>query len=90
MLYHSFEKFGNPFDHRTAELVQIVSKQVMSDEAMCSVVNGYDLGRKQIGSMFKERVCGNKLSLYSTIHKNKLHLFRKKTQVDLGKSEITA
>ena len=48
------------------------------------------LGRKQIDSMFKERVCGNKLSLYSTIHKNKLHLFRKKAQIDLKKSEITA
>ena len=65
-LRKSFEKFGNPFHPSHDNLLQIVSKQVMSQTAADSVLSALVTGEEQIRTIMLERVCGDILSLYST------------------------
>ena len=69
-------------------LLQIVSKQVISDSAADSVNIALKTGKNQIKSIMEERVCGEIMSLYATNTRNSLPLYHKKCAVATDKSKI--
>ena len=67
----------------------------MSEKAAKSVKNAYSDGKKQCSDFIKERLCNSadqKMSIYTTMKKNRLALFQSKTIVTVPnvKRETTA
>ena len=93
LLYQAFKKFGNPFEDADVELVNIVSRQVLPQRAICSVVEAHNVGKKQYLEFVEERLhkdMSDRTSIYSVIPKNKLSLYRQKNIVSTGKFKLEA
>ena len=52
-LIETFKKFDNPFKESQPDLINIVSKEVMSVKAVTSVRNAYSVGKKQCSDFIK-------------------------------------
>ena len=67
----------------------IVSKKIMTDDAVSSVMDALTIGKKQYMKLISERITGiDRKSLHSTISKNNLVLFRSKHIVKKGKAKL--
>ena len=62
-------------------LIHLISKQVMNEVAKASVINSKDIGNEQLAVFLIERIVGNTSSIYDTIQKNNLPLFRHKNSI---------
>ena len=62
-------------------LIHLISKQVMNEVAKASVINSKDIGNEQLAVFLIERIVGNTSSIYDTIKKNNLPLFRHKNNI---------
>ena len=73
---------GNPFEKTHPGLVHQISKQILSEEAAKSVRNAYAIDKEQYSKFntFRE-------SLYDTISKNNLLLYRQKNVTGVSKSK---
>ena len=58
-LIKTFKKFDNPFTESQPDLINIVSKEVMSEKAATSVKNAYNVGKKKCSNFIKERLCNS-------------------------------
>ena len=72
-LYAAWVSYGNPFEETHPGLVHQLSKQILSEEAAKSVCNAYAIGKEQYSKFNTSRE-----SLYDTISKNNLFLYRQK------------
>ena len=84
-LKYEFEKVGNPFFEDTETLYTLVTKTVMDTSANKSVYEARTLGTEQHSSQ-KEGffVLGSK-SIYETIKRNKLSLYKNTNTVVISK-----
>jgi hypothetical protein len=74
--------WGNPFEELEPGLVHQISKRVLSDEAEESVKCALKIGMEK-----SEKFKHDRVSLYQTIHRNKLPIFRKKNDVVASKKK---
>ena len=58
-LIKTFKKFDNPFTESQPDLINIVSKEVISEKAATSVKNAYNVGKKKCSNFIKERLCNS-------------------------------
>ena len=87
-LVETFKKFENFFTESQPDLINIVSKEVMSEKATTSVRNAYSVGKKLCPDFMKERLCNSdeqRMSIYATVKKNRLALFQSKSIVTVPK-----
>ena len=87
-LIETFTKFDNPSTESQPDLINIVSKKVMSEKATTSVRNAHSVSKKQCSDFIKERLCNSddqRMSIYATVKKNRLALFRSKSIVTVPK-----
>ena len=90
-LIETFKKFDNPFKESQPDLINIVSKEVMSVKAVTSVRNAYTVGKKQCSDFIKERLCNSDdqtMTIYTTVKKNRLALFQSKSIVTVPKIKV--
>ena len=91
LLVESFQKFDNPFVDPHEGLINIVSKEVLSENAAKSVMDAHKIGQKQYSTFMQEKIMNEpsaRKSLYCTIKKNNLILFRSKNAVKTPKSKL--
>ena len=77
-LIETFKKLDNPFTKSQHHLINIASKEVVSEKAAMSVRNAYSLGKKHCSHFIKERLYNSedkRMSIYATVKKNRLALF---------------
>ena len=74
-LISSFKFIGNPFTENEKGLVNIFTNEILPESSALSVVNALQIGKDQMKSFIEN-------SLYSSIKKNKLELFRRKNNVE--------
>ena len=72
---------GNPFDDPDDNLVHLISKMIMNEEAVVSVKRAKDLGERQFPQYVEKRLIKCEVSIHEKIEKNKLVLFRAKNKV---------
>ena len=94
-LIENFKKFDNPFAESQPDLINIVSKEVLSEKVATSVRHAYSVGKKQCSDFIKDRLCNSddqRMSIYATVKKNRLALFWSKSiaTVPKVKRETTA
>ena len=84
---YEFKKVGNPFFEDTEILYTLVTKNVMDTSSNKSVYEARTLGAEQYSS-YKERgfVLGIK-SIYETIKRNKLSLYKNTNTVVISKTQ---
>ena len=81
-LYAAWLSYGNPFEETHPGIVHQISKQILSEEAAKSVRNAYAIGKEQYSKFNTSRE-----SLYDTISKNNLLLYRQKNVTGVSKSK---
>ena len=83
-LYSAWISYGNPFEEIEPGLGHLTSKQILSEDAEISVRNAFEIGKGQYILLNKSRV-----SLYDTIRKNRLALFRQQNTVSSKRKQKT-
>ena len=68
LLIETLKKFDNPFTDSQPDLINIVSKEVMSEKAATSVRNAYSVGKNQCSDFSDDQ----RMSIYATVRKNRL------------------
>ena len=92
-LIGAFGEFANPFQFSGSELINIVSKEILSAEASKSVMKAKLIGEEQTISFARERLEHNETgskSFYSTVSKNSLMLYRSKQIIKSSKLNLFA
>ena len=88
LLVKTFKKFENPFTESQRNLINIVSKEVMSEKTATSFRNAYSVGKKLCPDFIKERLCNRdeqKMSIYAIVKKNKSTVFQSKSILTVPK-----
>ena len=75
-LHEAFETYGNPFEEEEPGLVQFTLRKALPNAAADCVLEAFQIGMEQYTKFSLESG-----SLYDSIKKNKLPLFRKKNDV---------
>ena len=91
LLVESFQKFENPFVDTHEGLINIVSKEVLSENAAKSVMDAHKIGQEQYSTFMQDKIMNDppaRKSRYCTIKKNKLIPFRSKNAVKTPKSKL--
>ena len=89
-LCNVFEVHGNPFDDPDDNLVHLISKMIMNEEAVDSVKRVKDLGERQFRQYVEKRLIKCEVPIHEKIEKNKLVLFRAKNKVCSSKGKMKA
>ena len=89
-LCYVFEVHGNPFDDPDDNLVHLISKMIMNEEAVDSVKRVKDLGERQFRQYVEKRLIKCEVPIHEKIEKNKLVLFRAKNKVCSSKGKMKA
>ena len=81
-LIKTFKKFVNFFTESHPNLINIVSKEKITEKAATSVGDACSVCKKQCSDYIKERFCnsdGQQMLIYATVKKNRLVLFQSKS-----------
>ena len=89
-LCNVFEVHGNPFDDPDDNLVHLISKMIMNEEAVDSVKMAKDLGERQFRQYVEKRLIKCEVPIHEKIEKNKLVQFRAKNKVCSSKGKMKA
>ena len=73
-----FKEFGNPFNECESNLMNIVSKIALGENASESARNAKSIGLAQSSTFTQDRLISRTKSLYDNIAQTKLSLFRQK------------
>ena len=68
--------------------MNVVTRQIVNDEAATSVNSAYDTGKKEYEDYVRQRLIKCEVSIYDPIPKNKLPLFRAKNAVSTSKEKL--
>ena len=85
-LLNAYTECGNPFQEREDGLVHLVSKHVLDEKASRSVKEANEIGQNQYDLFVSERLQKKNASIYDTVKKNNLPLFRQKNSIITNKS----
>ena len=83
----SMLEYGNPFEEEEKHLVHISSRHVLDDVATRSVREAKFIGEDQYAAFVTDRLKNGDVSLYETVKRNSLSLFRQKHVIKLSKSK---
>ena len=83
-LCNDFEEYGNPFVDTDENLVHLISKVIMNEEAVDSLKKSTALGERQFRQHVEKRLIKCEVQIKEKIEKNKLVLFREKSKVKKG------
>ena len=83
----TLENLGNPFLEQEPQLVHIISKKVLDQKAIESVKCAKYIGIHQFISFVRERFIEGTSSIYNTIKKYSLALYRQKNSVVISTSK---
>ena len=86
-LIASILEYGNPFKEEEQNLVHITSRHVLDDVATKSVKDVKRIGEDQYTAFVNERLINRRTSLYDTLKRNDLSLFRQKHLLNMSKSK---
>ena len=88
-LFEALKLFENTFSDPPEELMNIISKELMSAKASSSVRSALQIGQSQCNAITKERLnaVNTKPTLYATISKNNLTFFKCKAAVIASKEK---
>ena len=86
-LIASILEYGNPFEEEEQNLVHITSRHVLDDVATKSVKDVNRIGEDQYTAFVNERLINRRTSLYDTLKRNDLSLFRQKHLLNMSKSK---
>ena len=91
-LFEALKLFENTFSDPPEELMNIISKELMSAKASSSVRSALQIGQSQCNAITKERLnaVNTKPTLYATISKNNLTFFKCKAAVIASKEKKQA
>ena len=79
-LCNVFEIHGNPFDDPDDNLVHLISKMIMNEEAVDSVKRAKDLGEKQFHQYVEKRLIKCEVPIHEKIEKTSLCYFAHRTR----------
>ena len=85
-LLNAYIECGNPFQEREDGLVHLLSKHVLDEKASRSVKEANEIGQNQYDLFVSERLQKKNASIYDTVKKNNLPLFRQKNSIITNKS----
>ena len=85
-LFEALKLFENTFSDPPEELMNIISKELMSAKASSSVRSALQIGQSQCNVVTKERL-NTKPTFYATISKNNLTYFKCKAAVIASKEK---
>ena len=88
-LFEALKLFENTFSDPPEELMNIISKELMSAKASSSVRSALQIGQSQCNVVTKERL-NTKPTFYATISKNNLTFFKCKAAVIASKEKKQA
>ena len=83
----TLENLENPFLEQERQLVHIILKKSLDQKAIESVKCAKHIGNHQFKSFFRERLIEETPSLYNTIKKNSLALYRQTNSVVISTSK---
>ena len=83
----TLENLENPFLEQERQLVHIILKKSLDQKAIESVKCAKRIGNHQFKSFFRERLIEETPSLYNTIKKNSLALYRQTNSVVISTSK---
>ena len=86
-LIASILEYGNPFKEEEQNLVHITSRHVLDDVATKSVKDVKRIGEDQYTAFVNERLINRRTSLYDTLKRNDMSLFRQKHLLKMSKSK---
>ena len=86
-LIASILEYGNPFEEEEQNLVHITSRHVLDDVATKSVKAAKRKREDQYTAFVNERLINRRISLYDTLKRNDLSLFRQKHLLKMSKSK---
>ena len=86
-LIASILEYRNPFEEEEQNLVHITSRHVLDDVATKSVKDVKRIGEDQYTAFVNERLINRRTSLYDTLKRNDLSLFRQKHLLNMSKSK---
>ena len=84
-LIASILEYRNPFEEEEQNLVHITSRHVLDDVATKSVKEVKRIGEDQYTAFVNERLINRRTSLYNTLKRNDLSLFRQKHLLKMSK-----
>ena len=84
-LIASILEYRNPFEEEEQNLVHITSRHVLDDVATKSVKDVKRIGEDQYTAFVNERLINRRTSLYNTLKRNDLSLFRQKHLLKMSK-----
>ena len=88
-LMKEFEKLGNPFICDSPnELIQIDTRDIMSENVVNTINKIEDIGRKQAETFINDRIVDKKIPIDAPITKNKLPLISNKRSPGAAKSSV--
>ncbi len=73
---NAIEKMGNPFSDDSSDLVTLHTNVIMPEKVVNVIKTAEEMGAEQYQAFTEERLGGTSKSLYDTIHKNNLPLFK--------------
>ena len=86
----TMRELGNPFAQTDNNLVNLISKNIMDDDAVASVRNAASIGKVQYDTFTLKRLTTCEVPIYEMIPRNKLTLFREKVKVCSSKTKMKA
>ena len=86
-LIASILEYGNPFKEEEQNLVHITSRHVLDDVVTRPIKEAKRIGEDQYTAFVNERLINRRTSLYDTLKRNDLSLFRQKHLLNMSKSK---
>ena len=86
-LIASILEYGNPFEEEEQNLVHITSRHVLDDVVTRPIKEAKRIGEDQYTAFVNERLINRRTSLYDTLKRNNLSLFRQKHLLKMSKSK---
>jgi len=75
-LVNEIEEMANPFSDDSSDLVTLHTNAIMPEKVVNTIKTAEDIGIEQYQAFTEERLGGTSMSLYDTIRKNNLPLFK--------------
>ena len=86
-LIASILEYGNPFKEEEQNLVHITSRHVLDDVVTRPIKEAKRIGEDQYTAFVNERLINRRTSLYDTLKRNDMSLFRQKHLLKMSKSK---
>lgn len=87
-LLHEFNEFGNPFDDKSSDLTNIVTKMVANKTVVDTIYSIEQTGKEAYEQFCTQRLTTNEVNFETPIKKLNLNLFKKQPIVTKSKDKL--